>query len=1316
MTSSIAGLNGLQNSLGADKDTQAVASRTVTTTSTETETETRTQAQTHAASSPAATPSNVTTTPSATKINATLHSPTSNDENRDSKVADSAPAKLPAPSASASASASAPTQTWSSNSNGNSAEISSSSTMAKTANPSNSTSTSTPAPPSTAIVPTASALPPTVALNHSPEEPSAALAPKAATPNQESASSAPAKVSDSRPSPSTPASTHGVPNAPPTAANTTTSTSQQHPEMPSDTAASVHVNVNSGDHTMLDASTPRDAAATLNVDQAQQSTPLQLQMQTDNLGEQFAPSTPYAATSMPTINQHAYMMMALATMSGAATAMSPPPTVTPAQVTLPNPLDESFQGIAPTNSTRPTDSHKALESFARIEFADSVFQMTTYAVIIGRDQRALEQARRDERRAEEYRRRTEENVHLGLPPPSPIRPDRSKFSKSYVSEEGGMLGPESDTGENPRPTKRRKTSTQGSSQHDLDEAAAQAQENMISNRQYVSHTPGAAAVDLGSLRPSPYHVPFIGIHSPGPNIASKTKAISREHLKIAYNQDMGVFEAIPLHKNGFFCEDVHYNREKLVLRCGDRLQIKDVDFRFLINGVERGRTGAEEDIEEEPAMALKKRHAQGGKEMSFDFESAHGNGDIQDTSDELSDVASPPESPDFGDGDEDDAEAEGEAEAEQPAAIQTLETVQEKEAKPEAEMEDEADGEMDAEMDAEMDMDMDMDMDIDDMTIAGAESGLKQDGMLDPHQGHLMPQVPKKRGPGRPPKNGIMSKREQRLLKKQQQEMAKKTLPQAPPVEPPIKRKVGRPRKHPLPEGSSERPEKRKYKPRKPREDGAEGSDAERRAREKKEKKTRPKSPPLELKIEDYTEEQLQKPNKNYGVLIDETLTAAGPDGLTLKQIYKRICQRYPWFYFHTETKGWESSVRHNLIGNEAFRKDETTNLWSRVPGVELDAGKKRKASSPDRAAAHAYGQYPAPYAYNAQHMAPGATGYPPGQAPPGYHMPTYAAQQTQPGRPPQPYGASASPPTPGQPAPVAVASQPPAPAQLPPGYGPPPAPARPQLGVPPPGTYSSPYAPRPPPPANTSIKSEEGHANVTAVPAGAPLAQQQQQHHPHPSVSLTAAAKTVPGTGPPQTQQQPATPVNRTPSVSAASPTARYAIEPKLLAAVVKLKSGLIENLKKARNPKAEGIVMTALNRCIGLKKEATENDKMETICMKGIRQVVDAYMKSKSPTPGPASSGSPSAAETMPFFDAKVLASINGFKDVSVKALNPKLGEAKAEAVTLSAIDRVLGIADASIVPPPGEGEAVGNFEGIELHLMKSIRQLLTGMNQKV
>lgn len=968
-------------------------------------------------------------------------------------------------------------------------------------------------------------------------------------------------------------------------------------------------------------------------------------------GDQFQPSTPFMPAQMANLDQHAYMMMALASMSGAPNAMSPPPTVTPSQVTLPNIMDDGINGAGSMNALRQGAAEKGLESFARIEFADSVFQMTTYAVIIGRDQRALEQARRDERRQDEHKRRVEENASKGLPPPSPIRHDRSKFSKSYVSEEGGMLGPESDSEESGRPPKRRKTSTTGSSQNENDES----QENIISNRQYVSHTPGAAAVDLTSLRPSPWHVPFIGIHSPGPDIASKTKAISREHLKIAYNQQEGVFEAIPLHKNGFFCEDVHYKSDKVVLKCGDRLQIKDVDFRFIINGVEKGRTGAEEFLEDE--LPTKKRQSQGGKEMSFDFEQSHGDGEIQDTSDELSDVeVSPPELSDEGedgDGDGDDGDEEGEGEAE-----------------------------------------------------AGDEYEVKNEAALDLEP--TLPQIPKKRGPGRPPKNGIMSKREQRLLKKQQQEMAKKTLPQAPPVEPPVKRKVGRPRKHPLPEDAGERPEKRKYKPRKPKtEDGAEGSDAERRAREKKEKKARPKSPPLELKIEEYTEEQLQKPNKNYGVLIDETLTAAGPDGLTLKQIYKRICQRYPWFYFHTETKGWESSVRHNLIGNEAFKKDETTNLWSRVPGVELDAGKKRKATSPDRGlAAQGYGPYS--YPYNAgQHLPPGSAGYPPGQAPPGYQVSPGGFPGQQPGqlnRPMQPYGAA--PVHAGQPnQPVAAAQPPPAapPTQVP-GYGPPPAPARAQGGAPQPGSYSSPYASRPPPPPTSApVKTEAGATRPNAPPA--------QQLPNAPAAARPVGATPAPGAAPGHQQSATPTASIRPPATPPASAPSRPVIDPRLLSAVVGLKNGLVENLKKARNPKAEAIVMSALNRCIGLKKEATENDKMEAICIKGIRQVIEGFTNKKSPTPGGSASSEPPA-----IFEGKVLASLNGFKDVSIKALKGRLGESRAEAVTLSAIDRVLGFADVSIVTPSEGDSSGGNFEGVEQHLIKSIRQLLSGMNQKL
>ncbi|KAJ8106234.1 hypothetical protein ONZ43_g7133 [Nemania bipapillata] len=531
-----------------------------------------------------------------------------------------------------------------------------------------------------------------------------------------------------------------------------------------------------------------------------------------------------------------------------------------------------------TGSAEPasTAGSQKLESFARIEFADSTFQMTTYAVIIGRDKQAMEQARADERREAAYRRKCEENEMNGLPPPTPIMYDRGKFSKSYVSEEGGMLGPEHSDGEDVKPAKRRRPSSAVPSAAGEDNAPGS---HVQSNRQYVSHTPGAAAVDLGALQPSPGHIPFIGIHSPGPDIASKTRGISRQHLKIQFNKKRGVFEGIALHKNGFFCEDVLYTlNQPATLRSGDRLQIKDVEFFFVINGVQNGMSGGEDED-----VASSKRMSVGGKEMSLDFEhSDHEN--FRDTTP--------------------DPEPEPDATGAEPLGRE--EQLLTEIVKPELDM----------------------------MGELGELGEFPSD--------FATPDIPKRRGPGRPPKDGIMSKRERRLLKKQMQETSKKTVPQDSQEEK-IKRPVGRPRKNPLPE-DGERPEKRKYNKKK-REDGEEGSDVEKRTKEKKDKKVRPKSPPLDLRIEDYTQEQLQKPTKNYGVLIDEALTCGPPDGLTLKQIYKRITAKYPWFYFTAETKGWESSVRHNLIGNDAFKKNEETGLWSRVPGVELDAGKKRKSS-----------------------------------------------------------------------------------------------------------------------------------------------------------------------------------------------------------------------------------------------------------------------------------------------------------------------------------------------------------------------------------
>lgn len=278
-------------------------------------------------------------------------------------------------------------------------------------------------------------------------------------------------------------------------------------------------------------------------------------------------------------------------------------------------------------------------------------------------------------------------------------------------------------------------------------------------------------------------------------------------------------------------------------------------------------------------------------------------------------------------------------------------------------------------------------------------------------------------------------------------------------------------------------------------------------------------------------------------------------------------------------------------------------------------------------------------------------------------------------------------------------------------------------MGAPQTSSYSSPYASRPPPTAaNLLVKPEDGAKITPAV--GPHLGQQPANIAPHiaathppgahqAATGATAAAPLTAATATATTTQQPLGVGSRPAATPPASAPLRPVIDPRLLSAVVGLKNGLVENLKKARNPKAEAIVMSALNRCVGLKKVATENDKMEAICIKGIRQVIDGFTKNKSPTPG---GGGAAPNDIPPVFEPKVLASLNGFKDVSIKALKARLGETKAEAVTLSAIDRVLGFVEASIMPPAAEGETPGNFEGVEQHLMKSIRQLLQGMNQKL
>ncbi|KAK0745266.1 hypothetical protein B0T21DRAFT_280463 [Apiosordaria backusii] len=932
-----------------------------------------------------------------------------------------------------------------------------------------------------------------------------------------------------------------------------------------------------------------------------------------------------------------------------------PSTIHPAQVSRTHSaLDVADPIMATPNVLRaPAPVEPRLESFARIEFADSVFQMTTYAVIIGRDMRALEIAKKQEKEEEQWKQTVDEHLRQGLPPPARPEPDRRKFTRSYISEEGGMLGPESDDEEYVRPPKRRKISVPNSASGDsimaqqeatvAAENAALNDKNIAANRQYVWHTPGSASVNLSALRPSPYTVPFIGIHSPGPDMARKTKSISRQHLKIEYNQKEGVFEAHPLHRNGIFIDDAHYKGESVVLKSGDRIQIKDVGFTFIINGVPEGKTGAEEDLPQEPAAAVNRRYSEGGKEMSFDFESSHDPERRSTSPDEVQVEAA-----------KEDSESElSDLDEEMPDA---------------AEPED-AEGEEDQEVMETIEQDAEEQL-----------SQIKPEDMTPEMLAALPLLPPRKRGPGRPPKNGIMSKREERLRKKAAMELAKKNMPPPTPGEPPIKRKVGRPRKHPLPENTPDRPEKRKYKPRKSK-NGEEGemSDPEKAIKERRREK--PKTPPLELNRADYTEEQLQKPNKNYGILIDEVLSAAPPDGLTLKQIYKRIQMKYPFYYFTVDTKGWESSVRHNLIGNVAFKKNEETHLWARVPGIDIDAGKKRKAASPDQSTSlHSFGQhYQTPTAPHGQmfHSEAGAPqGYLPGAVSqrPGYPVPQgpmnlgqhphhhLSAQPVDVGAQQathQPYQST----TQGH-GTLQAADQGTAQASRP-------IPANPQATA-----YSSPYASKPPPSAS---------AQAGNVPQGA----QRQQHRPqngtatynavHQSHSVSPHPGMAAGAKPGQSVTANRTPVPTKPSV-----------HPMLVQIIQKFKT-TVTTIVKERYPNVgdagEAIAMSVINRGLGLTNQST------TPSHESIERIVLGVFAT-------------STAKQLAGFEIapELIQRLVGFKNNMLKTLESKVKPLEAEQLVLSAIDRVLGFADKSIMQ--GTDAQKKSYELAEKVLMPAVQ----------
>ncbi|KAG9250209.1 forkhead domain-containing protein, partial [Emericellopsis atlantica] len=509
---------------------------------------------------------------------------------------------------------------------------------------------------------------------------------------------------------------------------------------------------------------------------------------------------------------------------------------------------------------------------------------------------------------------------------------------------------------------------------------------------------------------------------------------------------------------------------------------------------------------------------------------------------------------------------------------------------------------------------------------------------------------PRKRGPGRPPKNGYMSKREEREFKKLLQEQQRMDQANQQPTEPPLKRKVGRPRKNPLPEGMEESAAKR------PRMDGQEpeygdgGSDNDMPSSNPKKpsKVARPKTPPLELNREDYTDEQLIKPSENYAQLIDQAFMGAPPDGLSLKQIYKRIASRWPYFHFCAGTKGWESSVRHNLLGNACFVKNKASDLWTRVPGMSLEEGKKKgKPDGPEQSAGMQPGSTPmstgqggslhGQLSHSGYHHPPGGLGQ--HQMPPNYQ--THYPQMAQPGQTQttqqllqQPQQTPQQAQRPQQPMNVQASYNP--------AYGQPN-----QQGQSVPG-FTQGIMPQTGVSGHSTV---ENHGTLEQIRAVG-----HSPHNPAPAAQHVQTASKAPASGSVQ-------PSNGQPAASPSDSQRRGAVSPVIVARLSKLREQIATGLRAARTPDPDAIIWCALDRLVGLRDETIPPEipaNLVSTCYKGFANLV----MPKQP----------------PLIDPGTLAAVLGFREKSHELLRGKFSEPQRTTLLHSVIFRELGLATES------------------------------------
>ena len=782
--------------------------------------------------------------------------------------------------------------------------------------------------------------------------------------------------------------------------------------------------------------------------------------------------------------------------------------------------DGSFAASQPLTapSVAASEEQHQIQAFAKLEFDDGEFYMTTYAVELGRDIHAARQAFERDLEAHEHTDSKSRKRSAGHTASS-ITSERGNLAGSIVSESGGVI-----SGHNGHEPKRKtKSKSSSSSSRPLSrKSSVQFPANKVNYNALAmaSLMDPLAMGDIGpgNPLPSPDLVPLIPIHPPtttddGP---AGHKSISRKHIKIAFNFTKHYFQVEIMGRNGCFVDDEWYAAGVVQpLVNGSIIQIGNVGIRFVLPDVPPGETGAELGMETDILGNI--------GELNYDMPDSNSLEEDEEIKDEE---------------EEDDEEEEEEEERE------------------EEEVRD----------------------------VGRKRAKAKKKPEPPP------PQVPKRKGPGRPPKNGIISKREQALLARQAREEAKAAAQKgSSPAPVRGKGKTGRDAKPTKQEEANLQPNgKRKYTKRKraggiedqqgaresteqtdsvpPEQTGAAAA-LSKPAKEKKPPKP-PRSPSPVYDESTMTPEQLAKPSASYVVLIHEALKNSATGQMSLPQIYRAIERRYPFYKLRVQTQGWQSSVRHNLSQHPAFRKIERDGkgwMWGLVPEVSIEKEKKRRTTPP-----------PAP---QQQHY------YPPGPPPMMQRPYQYPGMPPLNGvMPPAPYGMR-----PGMSHPL-------------PPYG---------RGFPLPlvtaqseATYQSPYQSTPPPPATQSTPRTQQPLNVNGANSNPSASATQPPPQQINGDGHIANPATISSLTPNSTQNKPITEEstalkqnNRIPDVGQA---------------IARFKSAIIAEMEEKST--AETLVTSAINRTLGIQSKSSsraEEDSQERTIMNALAKMLGELSK---------------------------------------------------------------------------------------------------------